>query len=344
MSPLLSFLFAVFLAIAASPYKADADTETITALVYADNYFQFYMNGVLQETDPLDFTPHNGIKFTFEQTVGESQTYAIVAKDYASSSGYEYTENDPQIGDGALRVLLSNGVVSNSNWKCFTTSFGPTQESQDNGCSATNLDACELQLTDTPDDWTSPDFDDSAFDNATEYTDAEAGWGMHPSYQNGKCGQRTSPLTRGALDPQYITTKADECLNPEEQDWQDSVFIWQADIFRDNTILCRLTVSGSSSSPDSPSDEPEDGPGDEPEDGPGDEPEDGPEGPDGPEEGPDGPEEGPDGPEEGPDGPEEGPDGPEEEGPDGPEQGPDQGPEQGPEGAAPNAPPRPPRN
>ena len=39
--------------------------ETITAIIYADNRFDFYVDGTLIKSDPIDFTPHNAVKFTF---------------------------------------------------------------------------------------------------------------------------------------------------------------------------------------------------------------------------------------------------------------------------------------
>lgn len=221
--------------------------QTITATIYADNIFEFYANGALVKKDPLDFTPHNAVKFTFTVTKGVANTYAIKASDYATTSGYEYINNNPQLGDGALRMIFSDGTVSNNKWKCFTTSFGPTDASNTAGCSATNLAKCAIQLTAEPTDWTSKTFDDSKWTAATIYTEAEAGWGMTPNYSGGMCGTLTDPLTRGTKSPSSIATTADECLDPRVQSWGTSQFIWQADLKRDNTILCRYTTTGSSS-------------------------------------------------------------------------------------------------
>jgi hypothetical protein len=74
-----------------------------------------------------------------------------------------------------LRLTFSDGTISDSRWKCFTTSYGPTEESVAAGCSATNLDPCKLEYTDEPDGWKLLDFDDSTWSSATEFTDEEAG-------------------------------------------------------------------------------------------------------------------------------------------------------------------------
>lgn len=225
---------------------ASCATETITGTIYADNYFEFYVNGVLVKTDPLDFTPHNAVKFSFTHTVGESKTYAVKAKDFATPTGYEYTNTStPQLGDGALRIILSDGTVTNKNWKCFTTNYGPTAASITAGCSATNLTPCALQITAEPTNWTSPSFDHSSWSAASEFTEAQAGWGTAPTYSNGLCGTLTDGYTRQTKNPSAISTTADECLSPRIQTWGSSVFIWQGDLEKDNTILCRLVVSGS---------------------------------------------------------------------------------------------------
>lgn len=206
-----------------------AETETITALVYCDNQFDFYVNGVLVKSDPLDFRPHNAVKFTFDATKGLARTYAIKATDWVSSgnNGYEYSSTTaPQLGDGGLRVLLSDGTVSNSSWKCFTTNYGPTSASIAAGCSSTNLTPCALKLTAAPTNWTIPSFNDASWTSAGMFSEAVVGWGSAPTYANGKCGMLTDPYTRADMVPSTVTTLADECLSPAAQSWGASSFIW----------------------------------------------------------------------------------------------------------------------
>lgn len=225
-----------------------SQNKTVTALVYADNYFDFYVDGQLIKSDPLDFRPHNAVRFSFSVVSGVPRTYAIRAKDWTNpdGSGYEYTlTTSPQIGSGALRVLLSDGTVSSSLWKCYSTNFAPTDASNAAGCSKTNLKVCNSTVLPEPTGWTLKSFDDSAWKSATVYTEAQAGWGAAPTYQNGQCGNVVDPLTRIDKSPNYITSTADECVSPRDQSWSSSSFIWGSDIDRDNTILCRLTVSSS---------------------------------------------------------------------------------------------------
>lgn len=219
--------------------------ETVDAIIYADNIFEFYVDGKLVKKDPLDFTPHNAVKFSFKVQKGQPRTYAIKASDFATESGYEYTSTtNPQLGDGALRMVFSDGTISSSDWKCFTTSFGPTEDSIKAGCTEKNIQVCKVQITPEPANWMLKDFDDSKWSKATLYTEQQAGWGMAPKYANGKCGTLTDPLTRNNKSPDAIVTEANECLDPRQQSWGNSQFIWQADLKKDNQILCRYVNSG----------------------------------------------------------------------------------------------------
>ena len=227
-------------------------SSTIDALVFADNYFEFYVDGKLIKQDPFGFTPHQAVKFSFDTDTSSSRVYAIKAKDWADvSTGYEYMaaykeQNNGQksmakLGSGDLRVLLSDGVVSSSEWKCMTTSYGTIGD----GCSNSNFDACQIQNTTEPDGWKYLGYDDSKWSNAVEYSDDEADWGLAPSYDSAtrQCSTRTSPVTGKDWNPSYLLLDEDDCLDPQEQDWGSSVFIWQGDLEKDNTILCRIEVS-----------------------------------------------------------------------------------------------------
>ena len=233
-----------------------AVSVTITGHIYCDNYFEFYFNGQRIATDPLDFTPHNAVKVSFEydESAGTGKTYAILCQDYASDSGYEYiSTNSPQLGDGALLAEFSDGTTTSSAWKSFVVTFGPTDASISSGCSASNLSPCAVQDNGVPQNWYESSFDDSSWATATEYTASQAGWGRTPSYSNGQCGTITSPITKETASPSSIATTADECLNPrtvlcggdQTCDGSDGRFIWGADMDRDNKMLFRYTTSTS---------------------------------------------------------------------------------------------------
>ena len=223
---------------------ASSATTTVSALIYADNYFEFYVNGILIKKDPIDFTPHQAVKFTFTKTVGVSNQYAIKANDFATSSGYEYTNSTTRqagIGDGGLKMLFSDGTVSGAAWKCMTTSYGPTEASIKAGCSSKNLDACVVTYTAEPDGWTQLSYDDSKWAYASVFTDQVMGWGVPPTYTSkGYCTTLTDGYTGLDKNPNYLATTADECIKPATQSWGKATFMWRPSKDYDNTILCRL--------------------------------------------------------------------------------------------------------
>jgi len=153
--------------------------------------------------------------------------------------------NSPQLGDGALLAKFSDGTVTNSDWKVFVTSHGPTAASNVAGCSKSNLGPCELKTTPEPSSWISSSYNASSWDNATQYTELEAGWGRTPSWQNGECCMVTSPLTRAnvgcSVDPatgEAITVTESECLDPKAVlQGEGAEFIWSSDLKRDNKVL-----------------------------------------------------------------------------------------------------------
>lgn len=231
-------------------------TEILEATIYGDNWFAFYVNGQLIKDDPMDFTPHQALKFTFDVDTSNTHVYAIKARDWAdSATGYEYMETDhAAIGGGGLKVMLSDGTVSSSQWKCYVISTGPTTESQNDGCDKDNFSKCKVDTFPEPSGWTSVGFDDSTWDNAVEFTDDYTGWGRTPTYSSGQCCCMTDPVTGEYKDPDELPLGEDECLAPKFLDWGEATFIWTSDLYKDNEVLCRLEVSkGSAAALPSPS-------------------------------------------------------------------------------------------
>lgn len=238
------------------PSGSSSSLETITGTIYCDNTFEFYFNGRLIATDPLDFTPHQAVSVSFEYDGTSDKVYAIMCQDYASDTGYEYIEtNRPQLGDGALIAEFSDGTKTSSAWRQYVVGYGPTDASVAAGCSSTNLGVCAVEDRGTPSDWYSVSFDDTAWDTATEYTANDAGWGRTPTWENSECCTSISPLNRGELgcsmlgSGQSVSVLESECIDPENHPWSsDASFIWGSDMDRDNKMLFRYTASGSGSS------------------------------------------------------------------------------------------------
>ena len=224
---------------AGTQVQSVSDTS-VTATIYADNYFELHVNGEQVAVDPLDFTPHQAVQVSFNIPSDTTPVYAIIASDFATDSGYEYTSSDrPQLGDGGLIAVFSDGRATDESWKCHTVSYGPTEASEGAGCSADNLDACEVVESAIPDGWADVDFDDSAWEQATEYSAQAVGWGRTPEYRNGDCCTITDPLTRETASPRCVALEESQCLSPEAQSWGDAEFIWGSDLERVNKVLCR---------------------------------------------------------------------------------------------------------
>ena len=231
-----------------------ATPQNITGYIYCDNRFDFWFNGKLIASDPLDFTPHNGVSVSFEWDGASDRVYAILCQDYATASGYEYTQTvAPQLGDGGLIASFSDGTQTSSSWKRYVVTYGPTAASIQAGCSASNLAPCAVADYGTPTGWNANSFDDSAWSAVTTYTQAQAGWGTTPSFTNGVCCTSTSPLTRAVLGCSVNSTgnavavTAAQCLNPKTVlESTGATFIWGTDLEYDNKVLFRYRVAANS--------------------------------------------------------------------------------------------------
>ena len=221
--------------------------QKVTGSVYCDNVFTLWVNGKEIVTDPVSFTPHQAVRVEFEWDGSSDITYAIQCEDYASPSGYEYIgTGNPKLGDGALIADFNDGLASSTNgqqWRVYTATYGPTDESILAGCSASNLDACVVESRPIPNGWQNNDFDDSQWQSATQYSAAQAGWGRTPTWSEEKgCCTVTSPVNRESLGCDQNVEQA-MCLNPREEfSGSSAKFIWAGDLERDNRVLFRYTA------------------------------------------------------------------------------------------------------
>jgi len=225
--------------------------QKVVGTVYCDNQFTLWVNGNKIVTDPIAFTPHQAVKVAFDWDGTSSIIYAIQCEDYASDSGYEYIKTSrPKLGDGALIAKFNDGLTTHTSadWRVYTVTYGPTDASLAKGCSGSNLGKCEVENRGIPKGWTLPSFDDSKWQHATPYSNAEAGWGRPPTWSETKgCCTLTSPNDRSSLGCDMSVTE-NECLVPRSEFLNTSAgFIWAKDLDRDNRVLFRYTASCKSS-------------------------------------------------------------------------------------------------
>ncbi|MBY5935095.1 PEBP family protein [Tateyamaria omphalii] len=196
-----------------------AEPLTITADIWADNWFEMSVNGtkVLEDSVPIT-TERSFNAETVTFTVEPPMTIAIKAMDFKENdSGLEYIGTGrQQMGDGGLIAQFMDAVtgetiaVTDDTMRCLVVHHAPIDRAcERSGNPVAGQGACGFEMTAEPEDWTLPAFDPSDWPQAT----------LHSAR---------------AVDPKdgYDTIS----WSPQAQ------FIWGPDLERDNTILCRVTI------------------------------------------------------------------------------------------------------
>ena len=200
-----------------STTAATGDSTSYQIEVWADNWSAVYVDGNLIGEDSVSITTErsfNAEVFTFDASL--PFTVAIEAKDFTETdSGLEYIgEQNQQMGDGGIIAQVTNittGEVvaaTDATWTALVVHQAPLNTDCEDDPDPDST--CEFLILDTPADWALPDFDDSAWATATEWTAGDV-----------------SP--KGGYD---------------EIAWNASAqLIWGTDLEVDNTVLLRSTVS-----------------------------------------------------------------------------------------------------
>lgn len=172
-------------------------SDTVRANMYADNWFILYINGELVAVDSIQFMPHNVV--SVDILPHYPMSIAVMAKDNADAkTGMEYANT--KIGDGGFILKLGDGTVTNAKWKAKAFSRGPIDRDTRNP---------RVENLPIPEDWYAVDFDDSSWNQATEYTQNQI----------------------GPKEPFF------------EHDFEGARFVWTDDVELDNTVIFRHTVA-----------------------------------------------------------------------------------------------------
>ncbi len=106
--------------------EIDKDGDVITGYIFADNYFELFINGKLIGVDPIPFTPFNSNVVRFK--VKKPYDIAIKVVDWEENSGLGSENNRGKsfhAGDAGLIASFSDGTKTNSNWKAQTFYTSP---------------------------------------------------------------------------------------------------------------------------------------------------------------------------------------------------------------------------
>lgn len=209
--------------------------ELVTAFVFADNYFEMYINGVPVGKDKVPFTPFNSSIVRFR--VKRPFTIAMLLVDWEEALGLG-TELNAGVnyhpGDGGMVAVFrdSSGTIiaaTDQKWKAQTYYTAPVKDlacpveqanyRYTNACSTsgeTDGSAWFGLHWPRPQNWMGADFKDTAWPAAVEYTNQVVGVDNKPAYTN----------FTGIFD----------------QPAHDAKFIWSSNLILDNEVLVRYTV------------------------------------------------------------------------------------------------------
>jgi len=177
----LVYLVAILL-ITIFPFSAPAEAAvaksvSFQAEVWADNWFELYVNGKKVGEDSTPITTERSfnsekIKFTATYPL----TIGVIAKDFTeNASGLEYIgKPNQQIGDAGIilqiREVTSGRIVAQTSgdWKVFTINKAPLNPE----CVTSNNPTvdCKSANTKAPTSWASASFKDTTWKFATEFS------------------------------------------------------------------------------------------------------------------------------------------------------------------------------
>ena len=214
----------------------DTNGEVITAYIFADNYFEMYINGIPVGKDNVPFTQFNSNIVRFK--VNRPFTISMLLVDWEERLGVGCETNGGftyHCGDGGMVAVFkdsNNNIIAKtgSDWKAQTFYTAPimnlTCPSEvgtsrlSNNCSSADSNAGTTYYGlhwARPANWTQATFDDSSWPAATLYANAAIGVDNKPAYTN-------------------FTSIFDDPTN-------DAQFIWSKNVVLDNEVIVRKTVS-----------------------------------------------------------------------------------------------------
>ena len=207
--------------------EIDKNGEVVTGYIFADNYFELFINGKLVAIDPIPFTPFNSNIVKFK--VKKPYDIAIKVVDWEENSGLGSENNRGKkyhAGDGGFIASFSDGTQTNSKWSAQTFYTAPVSDlncvqgignnriTQDCTTKGTNEYIKTYSLHwDIPKNWkTGKEY--LSWPQSIEYTEDEIGVKNEKAYMN--------------FQDQFAGSGAS--------------FIWSSNLVLDNLVLLRYHV------------------------------------------------------------------------------------------------------
>lgn len=208
--------------------EIDQDGEVITGFIFADNYFELYVNGRLVGVDAVPFTPFNSsvVRFRVKRPI----TYAVRLVDWEENLGLGSENsrgNKYHAGDGGFVASFSDGTITDSGWKAQTFYTAPIDSPSNIRIVGDVRDTSKVRVNHLtcredcfavhwtlPKNWIEKDFDDSSWPSATVYSNDTIGVNNKPAYKN--------------FSEIFIGKKAK--------------FIWSSNVVLDNHVIVRKSV------------------------------------------------------------------------------------------------------
>lgn len=218
----------------------DSTGELITAFIFADNYFEMFINGVPVGKDKVPYTQFNSSIIRFK--VNRPFTIAMHLVDWEENLGIGTESNGNftnHIGDGGMVAVFKDAsdfiIASTGNeWKAQTFYTSPIMDINcptENGSTRLSNN-CNTQDSNDgssyyglhwplPYNWMGTNFNDTAWPQASIYTNTMVGVDNKPAYSN-------------------FTDIFDNVNN-------DAEFIWSTNLILDNEVIVRYKVPLSTS-------------------------------------------------------------------------------------------------
>jgi hypothetical protein len=213
----------------------DSDGEVITAYIFADNYFELYINGKPVGKDNVPFTQFNSNLVRFK--VKQPFVAAMMLVDWEENLGLGSELNGGftyHPGDGGVVAVFQNeqGELigkTDQTWKAQTFYTSPIM---DLSCPSENGQNRSTSLCSTidskdgsmyyalhwelPVNWMDSKFDDGAWPNASEFSNVVIGVDNKPAYTN--------------------------FVDVFDNDSFDAKFIWSSNVILDNQVVVRGVI------------------------------------------------------------------------------------------------------